>query len=52
MAHKQVRINGGAAGIDGQNIRDFTQNLEVELKRLLLELQENRYQASPVNGRC
>ncbi|WP_369814932.1 group II intron reverse transcriptase/maturase [Moritella sp. JT01] len=40
--------NGGAAGIDGQSIRDFTQNLEVELKRLLLELQEKRYQACPV----
>nr|WP_255358653.1 group II intron reverse transcriptase/maturase [Moritella sp. JT01] len=29
-------------------MRDFTQNLEVELKRLLLELQEKRYQACPV----
>lgn len=48
MAYKQVRKNGGAAGIDGQSIRDFTQNLEVELKRLLLELQEKRYQACPV----
>ncbi|MFT7683716.1 MAG: RNA-directed DNA polymerase [Moritella dasanensis] len=48
VAYKQVRKNGGAAGIDGQSIRDFTQNLEVELKRLLLELQEKRYQACPV----
>lgn len=48
VAYKQVRKNGGAAGIDGQRICDFTQNLEVELKRLLLELQEKRYQASPV----
>jgi RNA-directed DNA polymerase len=48
VAYKQVRKNGGAAGIDGQSIRDFTQNLEVELKGLLLELQEKRYQACPV----
>jgi len=48
VAYKQVRKNGGEAGIDGQRIGDFTQNLEVELKRLLLELQEKRYQASPV----
>jgi hypothetical protein len=34
VAYKQVRKNGGAAGIDGQRIGDFTQNLEVELKRL------------------
>lgn len=48
MAYQQVRKNGGAAGIDGQRISDFTQNLEVELNKLLLELQEKRYQASPV----
>ncbi|MEJ6061317.1 group II intron reverse transcriptase/maturase [Aliivibrio salmonicida] len=48
MAYKQVRKNGGAAGIDGQRIDDFTQNLEVELRKLLLELQEKRYQARPV----
>lgn len=48
VAYKQVRKNGGAAGIDGQRIDDFTQNLEVELRKLLLELQEKRYQARPV----
>lgn len=48
VAYKQVRKNGGAAGIDGQRISDFTQNLEIELKKLLLELQEKRYQALPV----
>ncbi len=47
-AYKQVKKNRGAAGIDGQSVDDFTQNLEVELKRLLLELQEKRYQAQPV----
>ena len=47
-AYKQVKKNRGAAGIDGQGIDNFTQNLEKELKRLLLELQEKRYQAQPV----
>ena len=48
MAYKQVKKNRGAAGIDGQSVDDFTQNLEKELKTLLLELQEKRYQAQPV----
>ena len=48
VAYKQVKKNRGAAGIDGQSIGDFTLNLEQELKRLLLELQEKRYQAQPV----
>jgi len=47
-AYKQVKKNRGAAGIDGQSVDDFTQNLEKELKALLLELQEKRYQAQPV----
>jgi len=47
-AYKQVKKNRGAAGIDGQGVDDFTQNLEVELNTLLLELQEKRYQAQPV----
>ena len=48
MAYKQVKKNRGAAGIDGQSIDDFTQNLEKELKQLLLELKEKCYQAHPV----
>ena len=48
IAYKQVKKNRGAAGIDGQSIGDFTQNLEKELKQLLLELKEKRYQAQPV----
>ena len=48
LAYKQVKKNRGAAGIDGQSIGDFTQNLEKELKQLLLELKEKRYQAQPV----
>jgi RNA-directed DNA polymerase len=48
LAYKQVKKNRGAAGIDGQSIGDFTQNLEKELNQLLLELKEKRYQAQPV----
>ena len=48
LAYKQVKKNQGVAGIDGQSIGDFTQNLENELNQLLLELKEKRYQAQPV----
>jgi RNA-directed DNA polymerase len=48
VAYKQVKKNRGAAGIDGQSVEDFTQNLEKELNQLLLELKEKRYQAQPV----
>jgi RNA-directed DNA polymerase len=48
VAYKQVKKNRGAAGIYGQIVDDFTQNLEAELKKLLLELKEKRYQAQPV----
>ena len=47
-AFKQVKKNRGAAGIDGQGVDDFAQNLQYELDTLLLELQEKRYQAQPV----
>lgn len=47
-AYKQVKKNRGAAGIDGQSVDAFTQNLDKELDILLLELQEKRYHAQPV----
>jgi retron-type reverse transcriptase len=45
---KRVKKNKGAAGIDGQGVDDFAQNLESNLKLLLVELQEKRYQPQPV----
>ncbi len=48
VAYKQVKKNRGAASIDGQSVDDFTQNLEKELKQLLLELKEKRFQAQLV----
>lgn len=47
-AFKRVRKNKGAPGVDGQSVQDFAQNLESNLKQLLLELQEKRYQPLPV----
>nr|WP_136251133.1 group II intron reverse transcriptase/maturase [Ningiella ruwaisensis] len=47
-AYKQVARRKGAAGIDGQSLRDFAQDVEGNLNRLLLELQGKRYQAQPV----
>ena len=47
-AFRHVKRNKGAAGIDGQSLSAFEQNLEVELSCLLLELKAKRYQAQPV----
>ena len=47
-AYTKVKKNRGAAGIDGQSIGAFTQNVDNELDTLLLELKEKRYQAQPV----
>jgi RNA-directed DNA polymerase len=47
-AFKRVKKNKGAAGVDGQGVDDFAQNLESNLKLLLVELQEKRYQPQPV----
>lgn len=47
-AFRHVKRNKGAAGIDGQNLRAFEANLNVELSCLLRELKEKRYQAQPV----
>jgi len=47
-AFKRVKKNDGAAGVDGQSVSDFTENLESNLQQLLLELKEKRYQAQPV----
>lgn len=51
LLHKsflQVKRSQGAAGIDGQSLRAFSEELDVELERLLLELKEKRYKPTPV----
>jgi group II intron reverse transcriptase/maturase len=45
---KHVKRAKGAAGIDRQSLSGFEANLDRELDSLLLELQEKRYQPSPV----
>jgi RNA-directed DNA polymerase len=45
---KHVKRAKGAAGIDWQSLSGFEVNLDRELNGLLLELQEKRYQPSPV----
>jgi len=47
-AFRHVKRAKGAAGIDGQSLVMFGENLDAELSRLLLELKEKRYQPSPV----
>ena len=47
-AFRHVKRNKGAAGTDGQSLREFDANLDEELSCLLLELKEKRYSACPV----
>lgn len=47
-AFKRVEKNKGAPGVDGQSVQDFAHDLESNLKQLLVELQEKRYQPLPV----
>jgi group II intron reverse transcriptase/maturase len=47
-AFKHVKRAKGAAGIDGQSLREFEEHLYKELDNLLLELKEKRYQPLPV----
>jgi len=44
----KVKRAKGAAGIDGQSIGSFAENLEMNLKQLQLELQTKQYRAQPV----
>ncbi|MDQ7002413.1 MAG: group II intron reverse transcriptase/maturase, partial [Ghiorsea sp.] len=47
-AFKHVKRAKGAAGVDGQSLSAFAENLDAELSHLLFELKEKRYQPSPV----
>ena len=48
MAWLKVKRNAGAAGIDGQSVRVFEQQLDEQLDRLHAELRDGRYQPQPV----
>ncbi|CAG37236.1 group II intron reverse transcriptase/maturase [Desulfotalea psychrophila] len=44
----KVKSANGAAGIDGQSVKDFVESLDINLDRLLTELREKSYQPQPV----
>lgn len=45
---KKVKSAKGAAGIDGQSLGAFAENLEINLKQLQFELQSKQYRAQAV----
>lgn len=47
-AYKKVRKNRGGAGVDGQTLEDFAQDLQGNLYRLWNRLTSGSYHASPV----
>ena len=47
-AWKQVRANRGAAGVDGETIKDFGKDVEGNLAKLTGELREKSYKPQPV----
>jgi len=48
LAFNKVRSANGAAGVDGESVKDFAEFLEDNLCLLLSELQEKRYRPQPV----
>jgi len=44
---QKVRSSGGAAGVDGQSIEDFAEDLEQNLATLAKELREKSYRPMP-----
>jgi len=47
-AFAKVKSSGGAAGIDGQTIKDFAASLPVNIDLILTELRDKSYQPMPV----
>ena len=48
LAWVRVRRNGGAGGVDGQNLTEFEAVLDEQLDRLHQELKSDTYQPLPV----
>lgn len=44
----KVKSANGAAGIDGQSVKDFAKSLDANLDHLLMELREKSYEPQPV----
>ncbi len=47
-AFHKVKSANGAPGIDGQSVKDFAVNLDVEIDELLFELKNKTYKSKPV----
>ena len=47
-AYKRVRANGGAAGVDGQTIKEFEENLKDNLFKLWNRMSSGSYFPPPV----
>jgi len=47
MAWEKVRANQGSGGVDGQNLEEFSAQLDQQLDRLYKELRKDVYQPSP-----
>jgi RNA-directed DNA polymerase len=47
-AYRKVKANGGKAGVDGQSIQDFAQDLFGQIAMLVSELRDKSYQPLPV----
>jgi len=48
IAWEKVNANGGAGGVDGQNLEAFAEGLKEQLGRLWEELRSNTYRPQPV----
>ena len=46
----KVKSAKGAAGVDGQSVKEFAESLDINLDRLLSELRVKSYQPQPVRG--
>ncbi len=49
-AHRQVKANGGAPGMDGMGVKALAEHLDRHGDRIKAKLLEGRYQPSPVRG--
>ncbi|WP_425358459.1 group II intron reverse transcriptase/maturase [Acetohalobium arabaticum] len=48
LAAQTVIANGGSAGVDGVTIEEFCDNYQQNMRELYRQLQEDRYESSPV----
>lgn len=48
LAWERVKQNQGCGGVDNQGLKDFEQNLQMNLQRLHEELKSDSYQPQPV----